>query len=116
MSSTGGMIPRLGRVAAFGSSRRGNLETSPAPGVLNAMNHGNGGKNRNEPQYRCHHVEQCADNDQHQALRTFHESNFAGANERLGASSGVADHDGADHDYSAQNHIKKAPAARIKNQ
>ena len=63
-----------------------------------------------------HPVEQCADDDQHQAFRALHEADAAGADQRLGAGARIADHDGADHHEGRQHHVEKAVAAGVKDQ
>src|ERR1035441_3094112 len=63
-------------------------------GVDDAVRHGDGGEQGQNPQHRSHCapvVEQGADDDEHNALRPLHETHLALADEGLGAGARVAD-------------------------
>ncbi len=85
-------------------------------GMADAVNYRNRAKHGDHPQHRAHAVEQCSDDDQHDALRPLHEANLAAGDERLGAGAGVAHHYRADHDESDHHHIEKSISAGVINQ
>src|SRR5579863_2755215 len=80
------------------------------------MDYGDRGQHRDNPQDGGHAVEQGSDDDQHQALRAFHETNTAGTNQRFGTSASVADHDRADHYDRGKHYIEEPIAAGVKDQ
>ena len=86
------------------------------PGVAHAVDYGDGAEDCDYPQDRGHSVEEGSEDNQDQAFGAFHESDAAGADEALGAGSGVADHDGADHDEGGEHYEEKASAAGIENE
>ena len=80
------------------------------------MDYGESGEYRDDPEHGCHAVEECADDDQNQALGALHEAHAAGSDERLGAGAGVAHHDGAYHDESSEYDVEEAVAAGVEDQ
>src|SRR5208337_3534253 len=88
---------------------------SPLPGVEDAVDYSNGRKHGDYPEHWGHNVEEGADDQQHQTLGAFHETDAAGADERLGAGAGITHHDGADHSQRGQQEIEETVAARVEN-
>ena len=58
-----------------------------------------------DPEDGSHLVEQSADDDQDQPLRTLHEPDFAQRDQGLRPGAGIAGHDGAHHDDAGQHQI-----------
>src|ERR1035438_4740325 len=74
-------IDPLRMTGLSGGVTRGSVSVQFAralPGVENSVDDGDGGEDRDHPEHRGHDVEQSADNQEHQALRTFHEADSAG--------------------------------------
>src|SRR5260370_18347116 len=63
------------------------------PSEDNAVNDGESGNRGDDPEHRPHTIEEASNNQQDEALGAFHEADLAQGNERLGASTAVADHD-----------------------
>src|SRR6185437_1256377 len=89
------------------------------PGVLNAVDDGDGGEDGENPEDGGHDspaVEEGSQDEKDDTLRAFHEADLALADERLGASAGVADHERGDHDEGGEEDVKEPVATRVKNQ
>src|SRR3974390_89554 len=80
------------------------------------MNHGDGAQHRDDPEHRSHAIEQCSDDDEHDAFGALHESGLATGNKRFGAGAGVAHHHGADHDKRRHHHVEEPIGAGVVNQ
>ena len=96
----------------FGGFLRGALHV----GEADAVDHGDGGEDGQNPQHGSHAVGEGADDDQHDALGALHEADLAGGDERLGAGAGVADHDRGGHDEGDQHHVEEAVGAGVVDQ
>ena len=83
------------------------------PGVAHAVDYGDCAEDGDDPEDWGHAVEEGSDDDEDQALGALHEADAAGADERLGAGAGVADHDGADHHERGQDYVEEAVAAGV---
>ena len=81
-----------------------------------AVDHRDVGKDGDDPQCRCHTIEQRADNDQNDSLGALHKPDLAGADQRLCAGSRVAHHYRAGHDYRDQNDVKEPAGTCVVNQ
>src|ERR1019366_6626592 len=85
-------------------------------GVDHAVDHGDVGEHRDHPQHRRHAIEQGADDDQHDALRTLQEANFALGNGVLRASPRIADHHRPHHDDGGEHDVEEAIDAGVVDQ
>ena len=105
-------------LARIGCDRRGTGfdQAELLVGITNAVNHGDGAQHRNHPEHGAHSIEQRTKNDKHDALRALHESGFAALHKRLGASAGVADHHGTDHDERHHHHVEEAVGTGVVDQ
>ena len=80
-------------------------------GVLDAVDHRDGGEYRQNPEDRGHDsplLEEGSEEDEDDALGSLHEADFAFANESFGAGARVADHQGRDHDKGDEDHVTEA--------
>ncbi len=78
------------------------------PGAHDAMNDGDIGTDREDPQHYVHAIRQRAQNHQHQALGAFPKSHFAGRHQRFRAGLGITDHHRAGHRRASQHGITEA--------
>src|ERR1051325_8187742 len=104
---------RLSCTAAAGNIRF--HQSCTAPGVLNAVNHGDCGKDGDDPKDGSHNIKQGSNDYQHQTFRALHKPYSASANQRLRASATVTNHDRTDHHVCGQGDIVKATAAGKEN-
>ena len=58
-------------------------------------------------------IKERSQDDQNNALGSLHKPDFAGANQSLGASPGVANHERGSHDEGNQNDVEETIAASI---
>ena len=86
------------------------------PGVAHAVDYRDCAEHCDHPQHWGHAVEQCSEDYQDQALGAFHESHTAGSDQAFGTGSGVADHDGADHDEGGEDDPEEASATGVEDQ
>src|SRR5258707_11175669 len=65
------------------------------PGVVDAVDDGEGGDDGDDPEDGAHAIEDAADDEKNDAFGALHEADFAQGDKRFGAGAGIADHDGA---------------------
>src|SRR6266567_8583773 len=101
---------------ASGLGRRSLHAFRLLPGVVHAMDYCDRGEDRDHPQHGCHTIGERANNDQHEAFGSLHESHLAGPDERLGTGARVAHHHSTDHDECGQHDVKETVAAGVENE
>jgi hypothetical protein len=83
------------------------------PGIENAVDDADCGNDGDYPQNLSHAIEDPANHQQHEALGTLHEADFALGNKGFGASAGVADHHRTRRGDGGENDIRRAAADGI---